>query len=266
MQNRFVLVATLLLSGATFVSAVQAAVAYQVIKVESWDTLNMRAGPGVGQDAVAQLPHDATGIELLGDTQQVGKTHWVQISWQDKRGWVSKAYLGKQAAGSAKTAVAAALAESPAPSAKPPTSANAAKSPAEVAGASTDPVTATPQSAPAPTDQIVKKKQSGMWVLECGNRSPYWKVEVLPQWLRGTLGAHKTGMPIVHQRQQHGQYRNVALETEIRGRNKWNRLEIVLTYNKSCHSTLLNKRVAFSVQGKFNDDLIKGCCRSYQVK
>jgi len=73
-------------------------------------------------------------------------------------------------------------------------------------------------------------------------------------------------MPITHKRQKHGKYRNVAVETEVRGKNRWNRLRMVLNYNKSCHSTLTGRKESFSVKGTFNNDAISGCCRSYQVQ
>ena len=246
MQSRLLLSCLLLFVLTAFFSSVQASDQYKVIKVASWDTLNMRSGPGVKNGVITELPHNAVGVRLTGAAKQVGRTHWVEVNWQGKRGWVSKSYLGKQTA----VPVAGALPGQVAP---------AAPAPAAVPAQEIKP-------ALPPTAHIVKKKQSGMWILECGNRSPYWKVEVLPEWLRGTLGSHKTGMPITHKRQKHGKYRNVAIETEVRGRNKWNRLQMTLTYNKSCHSTLVNKKVSFSVQGKFNNDFIKGCCRSYQVK
>lgn len=235
-----------------FSASVLAAGQYKVVKVESWDTLNMRSGPGVKNGVVTKLPYNASAITLTGGAQKVGRTQWVEVNWQGRRGWVSKSYLGP----SQQVPVAGALPQQ-------------ASRPALPASNSV----ATPQQAnrpaPAPwsnTDQIVKKKQNGMWILECGNRSPYWKVEVLPEWLRGTLGSHKTGMPITHKRQKHGKYRNVAVETEVRGQNKWNRLRMVLTYNRSCYSTLSKRKVSFSVEGTFNNEPISGCCRAYQVQ
>lgn len=249
MQSRLFILCAFLFVLIGFSMPVQAE-QYKVIKVASWDSLNMRSGPGVKNGVVAKLPHNATAVRLVGGSQQVGRTHWVEVSWQGKRGWVSKAYLGRQVA----VPVAGALSNQPAPAAP--------AAPARVPAAPA----AQPRPAPPPTNHIVKKKQSGMWILECGNRSPYWKVEILPEWLRGTLGAHKTGMPITHKRQKHGKYRNVAVETEVRGQNRWNRLRMVLTYNKSCYSTLTNRKVSFSVEGTFNNDVISGCCHSYQVK
>lgn len=241
-----------------FSVSAQAKPAFKVVKVESWDSLNMRSGPGVNNGVVGKLPHNAVGVNRLDGQQWVGKTHWVEVSWQGKRGWVSKAYLAQQAG------------------AIPP-AAGSQQATTEDLMVSATPTQSSPQSRPAvavaappaakePETDIVKKKQKGMWILECGNASPFWKVEVLPEWMRGTLGEHKTGMPITHKRQEHGKYRNVAVETEVRGRNKWNRLRMTLNYTKSCYSTLTKKREAFKVKGMFNNETIAGCCRAYKVK
>ncbi len=201
---------------------------FRVVKVESWDTLNMRSGPGVKNSVVEKLPHNAKNLSATGARKTVGKTHWVEVSWQGKTGWVSKAYLEPQKA--------------------------------------TTKAQQTSEAEPAVvTAAIVKKKKSGMWILECGNTSPSWKVEILPEWMSGTLGEHMTGMPIIHKRQTHGKYHKVALETEVRGANRWNRLKLTLNYTKSCYSRLTKKKESFSVKGMFNNTEIAGCCRALQV-
>nr|CAA6817354.1 MAG: Unknown protein [uncultured Thiotrichaceae bacterium] len=211
---------------------------FNVIKVESWDTLNMRAGPGVKNSVIAKLPHNAKNLAMTGGKQSVGRANWVEVKWQGKTGWVSKSYLGAQTAVATQSSAAA-------PEASP------------VQQAET-------MSAPEPKN-IIKKKQSGMWILECGNASPYWKVNVLPEWMSGVLGKHKTGMAITHKRQEHGKHHKVALETEIRGANRWNRLRMTMNYTRSCYSRLTKKKEAFSVKGMFNNTEISGCCRALQV-
>ncbi|MEZ5479350.1 MAG: SH3 domain-containing protein [Thiolinea sp.] len=150
MQSRFIFVLSLWLMAWCLPVGVQAADSYQVVKVESWDVLNMRSGAGTSNAVVAKLPSDATGVTLTGGRQQVGSTTWVEVSWQGKRGWVSQAYLAKQAV--ATPAVAAPSA----PVARP------------------EPV---PEAPVRNETAIIKNKQSGMWVLECGSASPFWKVE-----------------------------------------------------------------------------------------
>ena len=228
---------------ALFVGAVQAD-AYRVTGVESWDTLNMRAEPGSSSAVVTKIPHNGSGLLIQGASQKIGKTTWVKVSWQQHTGWVSQAYLEKMPS------------EAPA---SPEITASVPE-PEKI-----DEPLPTP-SEPAPGKTIQKEKVSGMWILECGNSSPFWKVEVLPEWMVGTLGQHKTGMPITHTHQEHGKYHKVALTTEIKGANKWNHLEMTLTYTRSCYNSLFKRKVPFQMTGTFNEEEISGCCRSMQVK
>lgn len=228
---------------------------YKVIKVESWDTLNMRAGPGVKNAVVTQLPYNAQGLVLTGKQIAVGRTQWAEVNWQGKTGWVSKAYLAAQAPAPVATQAV------PAGQTAPPASQNQA-APAQPAQT----VAVTPPPPQPAQKQIVKNKQSGMWILECGNTAPsFWKVDILPEWMSGTLGSHKTGMPITNKRQEHGKYHKVAIETEVRGSNRWNRLQLTMRYTKSCYSRLTKRKEAFSVEGMFNNEKISGCCRALQV-
>ncbi|MEZ5534084.1 MAG: SH3 domain-containing protein [Thiolinea sp.] len=221
------------------------------MKVESWDTLNMRSGPGVNNGVVAELPHNAQGVTMTGGQKAVGSTQWVEVSWKGKTGWVSKAYLAAQSSAPAAS--------------QTPQADNTVQLLEKNQSAPAQPAVQAEPPAPEPEKQIVKNKQSGMWILECGNISPFWKVEVLPEWIRGTLGKHVTGMPITHKRQEHGKYHKVALETEIRGANQWNRLQMTMRYTKSCYSRLAKRKTAFSVEGTFNNEPISGCCRAVQV-
>lgn len=191
----------------------------------------MRSGPGVKNAVVVKLPPDAKGLSMAGGRKTVGRTHWVKVSWQGKTGWVSETYLGLQ---------------------------GDKKMPETVSAGKLTKVKPAQKLKP-------QKKKSGMWILECGNTLPPWRVEVLPEWMSGKLGEHKTGMPITHKRQDHGKHHKVALETEIRGSNRWNRLRMTMNYTKSCYSRLAKEKVAFSVKGMFNNTPIEGCCRALQV-
>lgn len=66
---------------------------WKVSDVESWDTLNVRSQPGVTSEVIGKIPSDAENIVATGEEQEIGKTVWMEISWEDKPGWVSKAYL-----------------------------------------------------------------------------------------------------------------------------------------------------------------------------
>ena len=142
-----------------------------------------------------------------------------------------------------------------------PKAGDATKDGAEVAGSLSG-----EKPAELPPDNLQKEKVSGMWILECGNISPFWKVEVLPEWLNVSMGNHETGMPLTYKRQKQGKRRHVALKTELKGANRWNRLEMTLTYTRSCQSTLVKRKVTFAVEGQLNGEAISGCCRALQVK
>lgn len=73
--------------------ALSSSSSFQVAFVASDDTLNVRAGPGVSNDVVAELSPTATGIRITGDGQQVGTSLWVPIQAGNVTGWVNSQYL-----------------------------------------------------------------------------------------------------------------------------------------------------------------------------
>ncbi|HFC91480.1 MAG TPA: hypothetical protein ENJ51_01560 [Leucothrix mucor] len=66
---------------------------YQVINVDSWDTLNVRSGAGTGYDVVSEIPASADKIKITSSERDVGGSTWVKIKWNGKSGWVNKRYL-----------------------------------------------------------------------------------------------------------------------------------------------------------------------------
>lgn len=61
---------------------------YRVTGVASDDTLNVRVEPSGSSADIGDLPHDATGIEVI--TQENG---WGQIVWEEGNGWISMRFL-----------------------------------------------------------------------------------------------------------------------------------------------------------------------------
>lgn len=70
---------------------------YSVIGVAKNDTLNVRSGPGETFPVVAQLPNDASGIQIDGQTVMNGSDDWVPITASGIEGWVRPKYLFKRA-------------------------------------------------------------------------------------------------------------------------------------------------------------------------
>ncbi len=66
---------------------------YAVNNVLAGDTLNMRSGPGVTYEKVFEIPNQATGIRIVGNTVMNGRTEWVQVSYGAQSGWVTKSHL-----------------------------------------------------------------------------------------------------------------------------------------------------------------------------
>lgn len=64
---------------------------YRVRGVESWDVLNVRAGPSSRNSIVGRLPPNAAGIACLGPCQG----SWCRIGWRNVSGWVNMRYLGE---------------------------------------------------------------------------------------------------------------------------------------------------------------------------
>lgn len=60
-----------------------------VVRVERNDTLRVRSGPGVDNDAIASIPPGACGVERTGNC----KGHWCRIAWAGRIGWVNNHYL-----------------------------------------------------------------------------------------------------------------------------------------------------------------------------
>jgi uncharacterized protein YraI len=66
---------------------------YSVINVKSWDTLSVRAWPGIKSRKIYELQPYASGIELTGKSRQLRRYRWVQIRYDGIVGWVNSSYL-----------------------------------------------------------------------------------------------------------------------------------------------------------------------------
>lgn len=225
---------------------VSAADTYHVSGVETWDTLNMRSQPGSKSAVIAKMPADAQGITLTGKQESIGKTVWKEVVWHDKQGWVSQAYLARVSA--------AVKQDKPSVSSKQEVPAPA---PVQVA---------QQQAAPPQAAGRIQPIQSGSWILECGSASPYWKVEVLPEWMNLYTPNGESGVPIQYKRQEKAKWTNAAAKTELRGKRGAANADMTLVYTGNCRSSLVRNKVPFRVSGVVNGQEVSGCCRSVQVR
>lgn len=241
-NNKHLLQCGLVVLSLWFHPSVSAAVTYQVTQIKAGDSLNMRAKPSTSASVKVRIPADASGIKLTGATKKVASQIWVEARWQANTGWVNRRYL---------TSVSA-LSDKP-----------------------NDKTVDTVEASKADTNQdalknvlkdssIQKKRQSGLWILECSGSAPRWKMDVLPKWLSGSIDGAKIGMPITAKHQEHGKDHRVALKTEVRGANQWSKLVLTLRYTKTCRS-VSGRLVSFSVEGSFNKYTLSGCCRALKV-
>ncbi|EAR53003.1 hypothetical protein OG2516_11086 [Oceanicola granulosus HTCC2516] len=90
---RLLLLLALLLPAAASAQPHMLPALYDVLGVAPDDTLNVRAGPGMGHEVIAELPHDATGIEVMrGDANG----NWGLVNADERAGWVSFNFLARQ--------------------------------------------------------------------------------------------------------------------------------------------------------------------------
>ena len=100
------------------------------------------------------------------------------------------------------------------------------------------------------------------WKLECVGNSPAWSVDVLPKSLKTRVGGKSATLPILAKSQAHGRHNRVAIKTQVRGANRSDRLDLTLTFTKSCRSSVNGKLMSFRAKAKFNQTRLSGCCRA----
>ena len=66
---------------------------YQVIFVESNDTLNVRSGAGVNNDIVGTFSFDADNIQITGSGVEVSGSTWVPVTNGQVSGWINSRFL-----------------------------------------------------------------------------------------------------------------------------------------------------------------------------
>lgn len=277
------------------------ALSFDVTNVKANDHLNMRISAGVGSGVVATIPADAQGVQSLGKDSKIGTTTWTLISWHGTTGWVSKHYLSP----SAKKPVAkvaptsqpqarpvARVAPTPQSQARPvtrvaPTPRPQARPVARVASAplsQTRPVarvaapvkaeirTQTIKVAKKPITEKVKKIEpkvkvsKDVWVLRCGNKAPFWKVDIHPKWMKLQQAGVQTGLIITKKKQDRNRW-NTAIKTVVHGQKGRNKLKLTINfaYSKRCYDTLTGSRVPYKVTTEFNGETMSGCCRAVKL-
>ncbi len=248
MLNKIALMITLSL---IWMPMAQAAV-FEIQRVASTDSLNLRAKPGARNAIVGRVPHNGRWIRTDGRRVAVGRTNWIRINWRGNVGWVNEYYIRQMVLDNAPQQPARAQ---PQVAVRP----NTAPVPRP---------NVAPQPAPRPpvltAAQLHKK---GAWVLECGNRSPFWRVLVHPgKALEVNLRGRNAGIiPMTYQKQDKNKW-NTAMKTVVKGSNGRFFTDMTIHYTKQCRHTLTNQNVRYRVKAQLNGETMQGCCRAVQIR
>ena len=68
---------------------------YKVTKVSHSGKLQLRAWPSNQSRVKASLPYNAIDLVETGKQVTKGKSRWIQVKWQNKKGWVNARYIKK---------------------------------------------------------------------------------------------------------------------------------------------------------------------------
>jgi uncharacterized protein YgiM (DUF1202 family) len=67
---------------------------YDVVRVQSGQSLNMRSRPGRNGHILATIPHNAIGVvKLPGQRLVRGHSVWEKVRWNGRNGWVNSYFL-----------------------------------------------------------------------------------------------------------------------------------------------------------------------------
>lgn len=215
---------------------------FQITKVKSCDTLNLRSAPGVKSRVVTKIPANGNSISLVGNQVTIGKTVWVKINWQGKQGWVSQYFLQPMPAKPQQAP--------PAPSQQQPKQQQS-----------------TPVKKVAkPVSTLVEKGVGrNQWILRCGNTSPFWRVDVYPKALKLFTGRYKSLLPITYQKQDKNKW-NTASKTHLKGATSQDNIDLTIRYSYSrCNDTISKKKVPYSAVVIHNGHEMNGCCMALKI-
>jgi len=294
------LVATCLLSSLLVVSTfAESSLQYSVTHVADNDSLNIRAGAGVGNAVVAAIPFNGSNVQSMGKERAVGKTIWVKVKWQNQEGWVSKHYLqAEQVSVNKPVVVAKTSTITPTAASEPESVKKTLPTTKLVKVVQESPVVSNiePEEKIAPlldNDRIAdskvvvasatkiervsttvehvdiekNKKEAGKWILQCGDKKPYWKVELHPKSLEIYRDKYTKSLPITLKKQHKNKW-NTALKTVVKGKKGSDSLEMTIkyAYSKRCYDTLSSLVVPYKVTTVFNGETLTGCCHAVQLK
>ncbi|PID47770.1 MAG: hypothetical protein CSB47_00230 [Proteobacteria bacterium] len=224
------------------------AAVFQVQGVANWDSLNIRSKPGAKNKIVGKIPANGKYIRTSGKRVAIGRTVWINITWQGKNGWVSERYIR------------------PMPTTPPPQATQPRPTPAApIVTPTTGNPAVAPPSKPIPRTRKVPGSK-GKWVLECGNVSPFWRIIVHPKALDVNLRGQAVGMlPITYEKQDRNRW-NTAMKTVLKSSNGRAGANMTIRYTKQCFHTLTKQKVHYRVKALIKGETMNGCCRAVRIQ
>ncbi len=228
-----------------FAGQVAQAAVFEIQRVASTDSLNLRAKPGARNAIVGVVPHNGKWIRTDGRRVRVGQANWIKITWRGRTGWVNDYYIRQMQLN------------------------NTAPQPANNAQPQAPRPAAAPQAAPVPRPPVLNEatlKKKGSWVLECGDISPFWRVIVYPgKALEVNLRGRNAGvLPMTYQKQDKNKW-NTAMKTVVKSSNGHFATDMTIRYTKQCRHTLSKQNVRYRVKAQVNGEQMQGCCRAVQL-
>ena len=209
---------------------------FQITKVKSWDTLNLRSSPGIKSSVIVKIPANGDSISLVGNKVTIDNTVWVKINWQGKQGWVSQYFIKPMSAKAQRVS----------------TSKQKSKQP--------------PSTSKKRVSRVVDKGVGrNQWILRCGNRSPFWRIDVYPKALKLFTGRYQSLLPIRYKKQDKNKW-NVAKKTHLKGSTSKDKIDLTIRYSYArCNDALSKKKVPYSAVVQHNGSEMKGCCMAMKI-
>ena len=68
---------------------------FKVTKVSTKNKLRLRAWPSPKSRVKVSLPYNAVDLLATGKKKSLGKSKWIEVTWQNNQGWVNARYLKK---------------------------------------------------------------------------------------------------------------------------------------------------------------------------
>jgi len=68
---------------------------FKVTKISTKNKLRLRAWPSPKSRVKVSLPYNAVDLLATGKKKNLGKSKWIEVTWQNNQGWVNARYLKK---------------------------------------------------------------------------------------------------------------------------------------------------------------------------